>query len=472
MQTAPTEVLPHSVEILQRFDLLNVALLSKGFPAISPWWRATIGRWYESGKRQLVARVGRRGGKSSTLCRLAVVEALYGKHDIPPGDVGVVAIVSARRTDALERLRTIKAILDVLKVKYDAKVESVELREFPIVFSVFTASISGVSGFTSIFVFCDEVAKWRDAGTGANPASVVITSIRPTVMTMPNARIVLSSSPMGPRDVHAAAFAEGETAMQLTAHAPTWEANPTVSECATRELEAHPAVWAREYAAIPQDESEDSLLTSVMLNGVTRTTNDASFDERHTYTATLDTRSDSWTLAIGCLSDRSVRRVALVREFPGPIVPSSVMAAVRLALKPYNLTHVHCPDFAEHAMREQSAGLSLVTAEWSAASLAGAYESLKTIAQESKLDLPGAQPVRAALLGIRAEGAGYTTDSSIAPAVAMLLPWLRVAPTPGPTTLLEDEAAFRAAFLKDREKARKRAERHGPLPVTHLRRKT
>jgi hypothetical protein len=240
------------VSTMKDFEALDRALVAKGFPPSSPWWRRTLARFYESDRRQLVLRVGRRGGKSSTLARVAVVEALSGQHRIPPGDVGYVAFLSTTREEAGQRLRTIRAILDALNVRYRSAGEAcLEFLERPIGFRVLTATIGGVSGFTCIAAIADEVAKWRDAETGMNPATEVLASLRPTLATQPRARIFLSSSPFGREDAHANAFDEGDTAFQLTAHAETWVANPSVSEATTRGLEPDERVWRREYAAIP-----------------------------------------------------------------------------------------------------------------------------------------------------------------------------------------------------------------------------
>lgn len=238
--------------LIQHFDALDAALVRAGWPATSRWWRDTLEEFFDSGRRQLVLRVGRRGGKSTTLCRVGLVEALYGTHVINPGDVGIVGVVSVSRDEAVQRLRTIKAILDVLKVAYRPIDGGVELTLRPIVFKVFTASISGVVGGTWISAICDEVARWRDADTGANPASEVLASLRPTMATMPSAKLFLSSSPLGNLDAHAVAFDQGDTDHQRVAFAETWTANPSISELETHELEPTDRIWRREYAAQPQ----------------------------------------------------------------------------------------------------------------------------------------------------------------------------------------------------------------------------
>ena len=480
---------PQATEFLRRFDGLDRALQAKGFPATSPWWRDRLGQFYQSGKRRLTTRVGRRGGKSSTYCRVAVVEALYGAHKVPPGDVGVVAIISARRPDALERLRTIKAILDAIGVPYAEKGDSVELRGRPVVFTVFTASIAGVSGFTGIFVLCDECAKWRDSDTGANPAAVVISSVAPTLATQPNAKMFLSSSPMGLLDAHADAFALGDTPQQMVAHATSWEANPTLSEASTRADEPDDVVWAREYAAIPQAEGETSHLTAALLARNTRVGGNLEPDDRHTYVATIDpaTRGNAWTLAIGCLTDGRKRQIVLTREWLGtraqPLQPGVVFKAIADVLRPYRLRVVHSDQFSEDTMRElaRQADLSLIVTPWTAGLKADCYDALKTLAQESNLDLPNDATVTTDLLGIRQKITrnGMVFDlakqgarhSDYAPCIAMNVSLQRapVIPIPSVLTAQQAEDAFKTAFLLDREKERKRLERKGPMPVTHSR---
>lgn len=478
----------HAETILRRFDALNAFLAKRGFPAVSAWWRATVGRWYETGCWRAVLRVGRRGGKSSTLCRLAVTEALYGDHKVPPGDVGVVAIVSARRPDALERLRTISAILDELGVAYVPKGDSLELKDKRVVFTVFTASIAGVSGFTAIFVLLDEVAKWRDSDTGANPAGVVIASITPTLATMPNGRLVLSSSPMGLLDAHADAFALGDTPEQVVAHAPTWVANPSLTEAGTKSREPDPLVWAREYAAIPQAEGETSLLTEAALKVLERETVTLPPDKRHRYLATMDpaTRGNAWTLAITTLSDERMRRIVLTREWKGtrakPLVAGDVFREMAPVLLEYGLRHVHSDQFSEDTLREiasQHGVYLIVDQPWSEGTKADAYDGLRTLVREGRLDLPPDMTVRNDLLGIREKltrnGIRYELasqgprHSDFAPAIAMGVMLAKVPPLPLPNVLTTSDAAELAknSFLKERERERKRSERFGPRPVTH-----
>lgn len=248
--------LPDQRSMFEHYADLDRKLVAKNWPATSPWWLNVFAKVFnpQTFKRQWVLRVGRRGGKSSSLCRLAVVVALHGQHQIPPGDIGIVGVVSISKSDAKKRLRTIKQILDVLGEKYKplSEGDGVELLSKPVAFQVLAAQIGSVVGGTWICGICDEVAHWRDKDTGVNPANEVLASMRPTMATMPRAQMFLSSSVLGLEDAHAKAFAEGDTPRQSIASAPTWIANPTLTEEQTKLDEPSERVWAREYANRPQ----------------------------------------------------------------------------------------------------------------------------------------------------------------------------------------------------------------------------
>lgn len=231
-------------------------LVSHGFPPITPWWRATLERFYASGKRRLVARVGRKGTKSATMCRVAVCEALRGAHVLRPGDIGLAAFLSENSKEAKARLFTVQAILRALGAGFEPVDGELGLTGKEIRFGVRAARVGAVSGPTVICLVADEAAKWRDDDTGANPATEVLRSVRPAMATQVNAHEFMLSSPWSTLDAHHDAFEEGDTDEQMVAYAPTWVANPTISEARTHELEKDLPTWEREYKAIPMGSSE------------------------------------------------------------------------------------------------------------------------------------------------------------------------------------------------------------------------
>lgn len=242
-------------DLFAAYQEIDASLVAAGFEPTSPWWLEQLGRVFNRHQRRAlrrwVIRAGRRGGKSSTLCRLAVLVALFGEWSVPPGDTAVIAIVSVKTDEAAARLRTIKTILTALGLRFDERGTELELRgERPVLFKVFPCNVDSV-GFTSVLVIGDEVARWESRDTGANPAQEVIGSLAPTMATQPTAFMVLSSSPWSNDDFHAKCFDQGDTATQMVSHAPTWVANPTITEADTHELEPDDRVRAREYAAVP-----------------------------------------------------------------------------------------------------------------------------------------------------------------------------------------------------------------------------
>lgn len=474
---------------------MEARLVAAGFPATSPWWLDVFDRWWTTGKRQLVPRVGRRGGKSSSLSRLGVVEALYGHHDVPPGDTGWVAIISTDRSEASGRMRTICAILDALGIRWKPAyrlTNAIEIEGRRVGFRVFTASIGGVSGFTSIFVLCDEVAKWMDEDTGSNPATEVLASVAPTMETMPNARIVLSSSPWGMLDAHYDAFERGDTDLQMTVSAATWIANPSTTEESTRISQPDESRWEREYAAIPMAQAETSLLSALLVDRARRRPPqlyELPPEPGHRYAAFIDpaTRGNAWTLVIITRDADRMRRVVLVREWRGtrkaPLSPGRVFAEIaELAERYPGARALHSDQWSEDALAEiaRGYGLSLLCDEpWSATRKRDAYEALLSALQQGTLELHPDEQFKADLLGIRKKltrnGVTYELieqngrHSDYAPALAMaaIQP---LAAADERAQILDESGKAKAAkreFLLERERKKKREQRLGRLPVTH-----
>ena len=422
----PPAALPERKKTIpERFRELDALLVSRGWPATSPWWQETIERFYGSSKRQLVVRVGRRGGKSSTLCRVAAVEAIYGAHDIPPGDVGVIPIVSVSRDEATQRLRTMRAIFDEMEIKYKSTAGMIEIdppsgdgpgSRYPVLVKVFAASIAGVSGFTTIWALCDEVSKWRDADTGANPAGEVLASLRPTMATQPQSKIILSSSPLGRLDAHAAAFDLGEIDFQCVGFAPTWVANPTITEEETHRLEQNEGRWRREYGAQPMDGNEDSLFSASLVDRCTRdVSGDLPAESGVDYVAAMDPGfvKNAWTFAIAGMryvegiAPRFKRSVVVWREWRGtqerPLNPEHVLREIQALCRPFGLTFVWSDQYEQFSLHQIGArldfGVSIV--EGGHVAKLARYEELVTQMYDGEIDLPPDKQIRADLLAVR-----------------------------------------------------------------------
>jgi hypothetical protein len=333
--------------MLPGLERIETELTAAGWPALSPWWLATLRRVALArgdGLRTCVVRAGRRGGKSTTMCRVVVGEALFGEWVVPPGDVAVVGIVSLDRREAAGRLRTIEEILKVLgfrKVRelsenVEARAKQyckrgseleIEVRGTPVLFRVHTATIAGVVGFTAIAVLCDEVARWLDKDAGTNPAEEVLASLKPCMATVPTALMWLISSPWSTLDAHHDAFERGNKRTQVVASAPTWVCNPTLTEQACVDLEPDEETRAREYGAIPMSSDASNIFDASEIDAAVN-----AFELHAGWVAFAAdfafTRNTS--ALIGCRTDGERFATCVVRERrpkPGhPLKPREVIA--------------------------------------------------------------------------------------------------------------------------------------------------
>lgn len=288
-------------------------LQTKGFPALSAWWIWILGAFYAAGLRWLILLVGRRGGKSSTLCRVAVVEALFGEHAVSPGDPLVWPIFSTDMAEARGRLRMISAVLSVLGIEHAEgslqgrpRIITKTIADHDLEFRVYPATVAGASGFTAPGITCDEEAKWKDEESGANPAREVLRAVRPTMATQPRAHGYRCSSAFAESGTHHEAVTSGNTALQfvarlgpfveearrgfylvadleqdedaakaIRAHAealtedspaiPSWIANPTLDPALTRLDEPDLLTWLREYGSVSSSAGEAIFFDAIHL---------------------------------------------------------------------------------------------------------------------------------------------------------------------------------------------------------------
>lgn len=461
-----------SSSMFENLMRVDARLVEAGFPPMSPWWKKTLREFYSTGKRRLILQAGRRGGKSSTLCRVAVAETLYGEHNVPPGDVGVFAFISIRKTEAHERLRTIKEILDVLGVRWRPQRDDLKIENMARVFRVYGASFRTVVGGTSIGIIGDEVSRWRDDELGANPAREVLRSIRPSLLTMPNSHEFLSSSPWSTLDAHYEHYEMGDTEDQMVAHATSWEANPTVSEKSCRELEPDPETFDREYRAIPMKAGLSAFFdpTAIDESIIPKLTMPRKLLEGDEVIAGAD---------FGFRSDFSALYVAhkrgglylpgeykIIKPEPGrPLKPSDTCDAFSSILARHNdhkslmADHHYREAIVEHLARHRIAFLD------SPRDVPGVFVRLRTLFHQDLVRLPDDRQLRADLIETqsrptpngairiilpRRSGGGH---SDLVSALA-LCAWQKVGrrvDTPEIQAEGEEEAELYARFLKKQE---------------------
>ena len=239
-----------SAAILAALRTIDGALAKAGAPAMSAFWRGECERFYSAeGAHLMVECVGRGGDKSRTSVKMAIAETLAGDFIIAPGERHYFTHVAENKDEAAKTLRILEQYLRILRIGFRAKDDTIELDAYPRGFKVLAARVGAVSGWRSFGWTADESAKWSNEGS--DPSAEVIASIKAMTVTHPNARGRMISSPLAASGYFYDVWSEGDTDEQIAGTAPTWIANPSITEARTHKLEPHDPTWRREYSAIP-----------------------------------------------------------------------------------------------------------------------------------------------------------------------------------------------------------------------------
>lgn len=382
---------------------MDAILVSKGWIATSWWWWNVIEKVFAlraliTTLVSAVIRGGRRGGKSTTVCKVAVWTTCYVDHHVPEGDVGYFAIISAEKEQAKARLRTIGKMLTALDVRHKETAEEIVLLEKNVGFKVVTASLTGVVSMTCIGALCDEMARWRDKDSGANPARQVMSSLRPSMVTMKKTAVLWAvSSPWSTLDLHHEMYEQGDTESQRAFHGTTWEMNPTITEAETHAFEPDEVSWEREYAARPMSSDETKFFNAEFI--------DAAAKLRLTYAlqpvskaagGDFAFRVDS-SAAVGLAKYEDGRLRLLFDEErlpkPGrPLVPSRTITELAGIAEDHGCESIACDLHYIETVREHVDGLSMELLEYPSNDNDVWYVKARVAAAQGRLDLSRASP--------------------------------------------------------------------------------
>jgi hypothetical protein len=191
---------------------------ARGLPPMSSWWRQSLGLFYASGKRWGIFRVGRGGGKSTTLVRVAGSEAVFAERQIPPGQRWMWPFLSVEQADASRRVLELQIVLrcmgiatEIKKVSNRLTIELNDINGQLIEFISIAATIAGVSGPTTIGTTIDEEAKLRDKVKNVNPSTEILISLMQTFRAREGVRAIRCSSAWTDGGSHAQSIDEGDT---------------------------------------------------------------------------------------------------------------------------------------------------------------------------------------------------------------------------------------------------------------------
>lgn len=139
----------------------------------------------EGGAAEFLGVIGRRGGKSETIARLATFEGIYGGHEVAlaHGQTGLIPVISPLREQSQEILGYVRglAVLPQVRRFVDGEPtrDGVAFKN-GIAIRIMTADAVNVSGPTVVTAIRDEWAKWPGAES-AMPDRAIEDALRPAL---------------------------------------------------------------------------------------------------------------------------------------------------------------------------------------------------------------------------------------------------------------------------------------------------
>lgn len=316
--------------------------------------------------RTAVLICGRRAGKSFTVALIAVFLAAF--YDYAPylarGERGTVMIIASDRRQARTILRYMRALLSEVpllrKMIARETAEGFDLNN-RISIEISTASMKSVRGYTVVAGILDEAAFFSTDEGSASPDAEIVKAIKPAMSTIPNAMLLVASSPYAKRgilwDAHKEHFGKegGDT---LVWQADTRTMNPTVPQ---REIDAayasDPASASAEFGAQFRNDVETFISLEAVLACVSEGVFERPRESGVKYSAFLDpaggSGKDAFAMAIGHFDKKSKMAVVdCIREARPPFSPEATTAAFVATLKSYGVSKVLGDRFAGEWVRE------------------------------------------------------------------------------------------------------------------------
>lgn len=338
------------------------------------------------GWSEVEAVVGRRGGKSETIARVGVFEAVHGGHEVAlaPGQLGLVAVISPLREQSQQIMAYARGLAALPQVRRHVAAVAADRVEFKtgVALQVMTADAVAVSGPTLVCTIRDEWAKWPGSES-ACPDTEIEASLRPAAAPVagapPRRFIGITSAYIRDglaHDTDQANFGRPEADV-LVVRGSTELFNPAVDRAwLARERRRSPRTFAREYLAEWQDAVTDGWFGEVLESCVDRDVDDRDPAEGVSYWAAIDAafRGDRFALAI-CHVDDGGRVVLDViekwaPERGRPLSVARVVAESARVLKSYGCRMALADQFSFDPLRElyRERGIILREAPWTSES--------------------------------------------------------------------------------------------------------
>jgi hypothetical protein len=298
------------------------------------------------------AIAGRRGGKSRimSLCAAWLAGFVDWRDYLAPGEVATCHVLAANRKQARVVFRYIRSLfLDhpVLSRLVARETEDTLELTNKVVIEVQTANYRVVRGYSICAVIADELAFWLSDEDAANPAAEIIDGLRPAMATMPNAMLMVATSPYARKGPVWDAWRKHyrqEHDPVLVWQAPTRTMNPSVPQATIdAAYERDPASAEAEYGAQFRSDIETYINREVVEAAVTVGCYEIPPMSGTIYHGFADPSGgslDSFGLAIAHRTDDGHGVLDCIREVRPPFNPTSAVAELAQCLKSYGIHQI------------------------------------------------------------------------------------------------------------------------------------
>lgn len=303
---------------------------------------------------------GRRAGKTFCLALICVFIACFRNFEefLAPGERGTIMLIASDRRQARSCLRYMAALLKevpLLAKRIEREVADGFDLQGRISIEVTTASMKSVRGYTVVAAVLDEAAFFSTEDGSASPDAEIVAAIRPAMVTIPGALLLVASSPYAKRGILWDAFKNhfGKDAdPTLVWQAASKLMNSTIpQEFLDAEYEKDPISAASEYGAQFRSDLEEFVSIDTIMQCVSDGIYERPRERGIKYQAFLDpaggSGKDSFTMAIGHRDKATgISVLDVIREMKPPFSPEAVVADYANVLKSFAISKVIGDRFA------------------------------------------------------------------------------------------------------------------------------
>lgn len=199
-----------------------------------------FGKFWASGKQELLVRGGRGLGKSTMFLRAILVDAFFGPRVVNGGEIAIFPELSTDMDEANLKVSGYAALLKILGLQHDptrredageegtfrvltaqrgrSRIQLVNAEREHLEFRVYPATVAAMSGPTLKGMRADEEAKWKHSSSeGTNSAEEVLDAARPAFRGRPHAHLYRVSSAYLAKGSHFEDVEEGDTPTRMVA---------------------------------------------------------------------------------------------------------------------------------------------------------------------------------------------------------------------------------------------------------------